>query len=85
MICPKCKAKGTMVFGTVYQICHEHHINRDGTISNKYKKTPLLSEEWNYIACSNCGLNLVGHDNATYDIIDNKIVIDEDFYEREDI
>lgn len=84
MKCPKCGAKGTMVYGDVYQVCLEHHINRDGTISKRSKRTPLLSEEWNYIACSNCGLNMVGHDYPTYAVINGKIVIEDDYLDRED-
>lgn len=79
MICPKCGAKGTLVFGSVYQVCHEHHVCRDGTISRRYKKTPEFSEDWNYVSCSNCGLHMTGHDVRTYSVIDGKIVIDEGF------
>ena len=78
MICPKCGAKGTMIFGSVYQVCREHHICRDGRIAKRYKKTPELSEEWNYVNCTNCGLHMTGHARNTYDIIDNKIVLDSE-------
>lgn len=82
--CPKCGAKGTMKYGDVYQVCREYHIKRDGSISKRGKLTPMLSEEWNYIACSNCGLYMVGHDYPTYGFIDGKIVIDEEYFDRED-
>lgn len=78
MRCPNCGAEGTLVYADVYQVCFEHHINKDGTISKRFKKTEPLSEEWNYISCSNCGLNMVGHDYPTYGIENNKIVFDRE-------
>ena len=42
MICPKCGAKGTMIFGSVYQVCREHHICRDGRIAKRYKKNSRI-------------------------------------------
>ena len=76
MKCPKCGAKETLIFGSAYQVCHEHHICRNAKISKRYKKTPEYSEEWNYVRCSNCGLYMTGHDNSTYEIKNNKIVFE---------
>ena len=76
MICPKCGAKGTLIFGSAYQVCYEHHVCRDGRISKKYKKTPEAPEEWNYVCCSSCGMYMTGHDDNTYEIKDNKIVFE---------
>ena len=74
--CPKCNAKGTLTFGSVYQVCHEHHICLDGRISKRYKKTPEYSEEWNYVCCSVCGMHITGHDYNTYTIQGNRIIFE---------
>ena len=78
MNCPKCGAKGTLIYGRVYQVCYEHHICRDGKISNKSKKTPEFSEDWHYVSCLNCGMHMTGHDDNTYEVKNNKIVFESE-------
>lgn len=82
MTCPKCKSKGTLVYGDAYQICHEFKINDNGTVQKKFKKTPEMSEEWNYVACNKCGFHVSGTDSPSFYFSDGTIIFEFELLEK---
>ena len=82
MTCPKCKSKGTLVYGDAYQVCHEYKINNNGTVQKRFKKTPEASEEWNYIACNKCGFYVSGTDNPSFIVTGGTIMFEFELLEK---
>lgn len=82
MTCPKCKSKGTLVYGDVYQVCHEFKINDNGTVQKRFKKTPEMSEEWNYVSCNKCGFYASGADSPSFFVSNGTIVFEYELLEK---